>query len=458
MADSQGPRCALGGDVGVAVTIATDPTVKFDAGRDIGRGTKPVGRRPFEFVKDLRGVYLLARYAGFGSETLNLKVVPLFETIEDLRAGPAILNEVLAVPLARRSLRAGGNDLEIMLGYSDSNKDGGFCTSTWELYRAQRRIMRALDDHGLKPAFFHGRGGSVSRGGAPTGRAVAAQPAGTIEGRLRITEQGEVVSANYANRGTAAAHLELLASSALLHSADKSGKTAEPEFEDALEALSGLSQTAYTALLNTPGFIGYFQAASPVEELARLRIGSRPARRFGAATLDDLRAIPWVFAWSQNRHLITGWYGFGTAIANFRKFRGALGDDVLRRMFERSKLFRLIVDEAEKSLLHTDIDIAREYAGLVPDAAARDTVFGLIQAEHARACDGILWLTGEPEIASRFPRLTARFARIQGDLDRINRLQITLLRESRSADGAACAPIALLQSMNAVSTGLGWTG
>ena len=407
---------------------------------------------------DLLGVFLLARYAGFGAETLDIKVVPLFETIEDLRAAPAILNQLLAVPLARRSLKAQGTDLEIMLGYSDSNKDGGYFASTWELYRAQRRIMRALAEHGLKPAFFHGRGGSVSRGGAPTGRAIAAQPAGTIDGRLRITEQGEVVSANYANRGTAAAHLELLASSALLHSSDTRGRIAEPEFEDALEALSGLSQTTYSTLLNAPGFISYFQSASPVEELANLRIGSRPARRFGAATLDDLRAIPWVFAWSQNRHLITGWYGIGSAIDNFRRFRGARGDEVLRRMFSASKLFRLIIDEAEKSLSQSDMEIAREYAALVPDAGDRDAIFGLIASEHERAREGILWLTETREIASRFPRLQARFTRIRADLDRINRLQIALLYESRSGADGNRVPIPLLQTMNAISAGLGWTG
>ncbi len=407
---------------------------------------------------DILGIYLLARYAGFGAETLDIDVVPLFETIDDLRAAPAILAEVLDVPLARRSLKAGGRNIEIMLGYSDSNKDGGYFCSTWELDRAQRKITRTLTARGYRPAFFHGRGGSVSRGGAPTGRAIAAQPEGTISGRLRITEQGEVVSANYANRGTAAAHLELLAASTLLQVAHKGQAPVDPEFEDALDALSGLSQTAYSTLLNAPGFIDYFQQASPVEELAMLRIGSRPARRFGAATLADLRAIPWVFAWSQNRHLITGWYGFGTAIANLRKFRGERGDAVLHEMFENSKLFRLIVDEVEKSLFQTDMSIAADYASLVTDAGARARISGMIQAEYALACKGIGFLTGSCEIAARFPNLCKRFARVKGELDRINRLQVALLRDARSGGGAARVSIPLLQSMNSISAGLGWTG
>ena len=279
---------------------------------------------------DLLGVYLLARYAGFGAETLDLRVVPLFETIADLRAAPGILADFLDVPLARRSIRkSGGDRLEVMLGYSDSNKDGGFLCSTWELEKAQRGILRTLANYGLMPAYFHGRGGSVSRGGAPTERAIAAQPPGTVAGQMRITEQGEVVSAKYANRGSALNSLEVLASSVLLHSAGGRKAAVMPEFDDALEGLAGMSQTAYSTLLHRPGFVEYFQQASPVEELAMLKIGSRPARRFGAKSLADLRAIPWVFAWSQNRHLITGWYGFGTAIGSFRKIRGRDGDDLL---------------------------------------------------------------------------------------------------------------------------------
>lgn len=426
-------------------------------------GPDPKAMGPFilsmtRSADDILGVYLLARYAGFGSETLDISVVPLFETIADLRNAPAILLDVLDVPLARRSLKTGGTMIEVMLGYSDSGKDGGYFCSTWELERAQRRIVSALASQGFRAAFFHGRGGSVSRGGAPTGRAIAAQPSGTIAGRLRVTEQGEVVSAKYANRGTAAAHLELLLSSTLRHSANRAETPARPEFDDALDALSELSQTAYVSLLQMPGFLDYFQQASPVEELARLKIGSRPTRRFGAASLDDLRAIPWVFAWSQNRHLITGWYGFGAAMVSFRKFRGARGDEVLQDLFRHSRLFRLAVDEMEKSLYQTDLALAEQYAGLVQDPDIRARIFGTITAEHANACTAVQFLIGGQAIGHRFPRLCERFDRKRAELARIHTLQVDLLRQSRTDPQVGTVPVPLLQSMNAISAGLGWTG
>ncbi len=406
---------------------------------------------------DILGVYLLARYAGFGAETLDLRVVPLFETIEDLRNAPDIFDDLLSVPLAHRSLRMRDGTIEVMLGYSDSNKDGGFVCSTWELDKAQRRITQTLARRDLRPVFFHGRGGSVSRGGAPAGRAIAAQPLGTVHGRLRITEQGEVVSANYANRGTALNHLELLASSVLSHRQTRLREVADTDHVDALEALSGMSQTAYANLLRLPGFIDYFQQASPVEELAMLKIGSRPARRFGARSLSDLRAIPWVFAWSQNRHLLTGWYGFGTAVASFRQVRGREGDRILTDMFARHRLFRLMVDEVEKSLLLSDMQIAAVYAGLVTEAEVRDRVFDRVRKEHEKSVAAVGFVTGGSAIGARFPNMRDRLERLRPELDRINLLQVGLLRAFRSAPSDR-APIPLMQSMNAIAAGLGWTG
>ncbi|MCB2127568.1 MAG: phosphoenolpyruvate carboxylase [Rhodobacteraceae bacterium] len=406
---------------------------------------------------DLLAIYLLARHAGLGAERVDLTVVPLFETIDDLRHAPDILTRFLSVPFAYRSVKAASGTVEVMLGYSDSNKDGGFLCSTWELSKAQRRIARALEPFGVRPAYFHGRGGSVSRGGAPTERAIAAQPAGTVGGRLRLTEQGEVVSSKYANRGTALRQLELLASSVLAHSFAAPRAVLDPEEEDALEALSGLSQTAYVTLLNAPGFLQYFQEASPVEELASLRMGSRPARRFGAASLADLRAIPWVFAWSQNRHLITGWYGFGTAIASFRQVRGAEGDRLLARMFEGNRIFRLMVDEVEKSLFLADPELAGLYAGLVQDAGVRGRILGQIEAEYARSLASLRALTGAAAPGERFPIMRGRFERLRPQLDRINRLQVALLREMRGGNGPR-VNVPLMQSMNCIAAGLGWTG
>ena len=405
---------------------------------------------------DILGVYLLARHAGFGAEKLDLQVVPLFETIDDLRRAPEVFDAVLAVPLAERSLRSRDGTVEVMLGYSDSNKDGGFLCSTWELDKAQRRLTQSLARHRLRPVFFHGRGGSVSRGGAPTGRAIAAQPVGTVQGRLRITEQGEVVSSKYANRGTAQSQLELLASSVLSHLPVRVQPAADPEHIDTLEALAGLSQTAYVSLLGMPGFLDYFQQASPVEELAMLKIGSRPARRFGARSLGDLRAIPWVFAWSQNRHMITGWYGFGSAIAAFRQVRGATADRLLSDMFARHSLFRLMVDEVEKSLMLADMDIAAAYAGLVEDTAIRAPILSRIQAEHSAALASLRDITGNA-LGLRFPRMQARCEDLRPQLDRLNRLQIGLLRQARSRSVPGTT-VPLMQSMTCIASGLGWTG
>ena len=425
-------------------------------------GADPLAIGPFilsmtRSCDDLLGVFLLARYAGFGPERLDLRVVPLFETIGDLRAAPVILDELLRVPVARRSLELDGRRIEIMLGYSDSNKDGGFLCASRELEKAQRSISRVLAGHGLLPIYFHGRGGSVSRGQAPTERAIAAQPAGTVNGRLRTTEQGEVVSSKYANRGTAQYELELLASSVMAQSLTTAVEPVRPEFNDTLEALSDLSCTAYRGLLTRPGFIDYFNQASPVEELAMLKMGSRPARRFGAQSLDDLRAIPWVFAWSQNRHLISGWYGFGSALATFRRFHQAEGDKLLRRMVQESRVFRLIVDETEKSLFHADMAVAARYRALVADAAVGDDILGRIRQEYEDSRAAVIFLNGGQEIGLRFPNMSARFDRVRGQLDRVHDLQIRLLRDNRDHPGQG-VPVALMQTMNCISAALGWTG
>jgi len=404
---------------------------------------------------DLLAIFLLARHAGFGAEKLDLQLVPLFETIDDLRRAPEVFDALLQVPLAERSLRSRDGTVEVMLGYSDSNKDGGFLCSTWELDKAQRRLTQSLARHRLRPVFFHGRGGSVSRGGAPAGRAIAAQPVGTVQGRLRITEQGEVVSSKYANRGTAVGNLELLASSVLSHLPVRIQPAADPEHIDALEALAGLSQTAYVSLLGMPGFLDYFQQASPVEELAMLKLGSRPARRFGARSLGDLRAIPWVFAWSQNRHMITGWYGFGSALRAFRQVRGPAADRLLADMFARHPLFRLMVDEAEKSLMLADMEIAEAYAALVEDPVIRAPILSRIQAEHSAALAALRDITGNA-LGLRFPKMQARCEDLRPQLDRLNRLQITLLRQSRAGSGTTTIP--LMQSMTCIASGLGWTG
>jgi phosphoenolpyruvate carboxylase len=419
-------------------------------------------------ASDVLGAYLVAKEGGLfpdalGVERCVLPIVPLFETISDLRDAPGIMRELLNVPLVRRSVRDQGGVQEVMIGYSDSNKDGGFFTANWELYKAQLKLTRLGKELGIPIAFFHGRGGSVSRGGAPTGRAIAAQPAGSINGWFRLTEQGEVVSYKYANRGTAGYQLELLAASVMEHAIKSEHEQAlvpVGEFDEAMEAVSGASFAAYRQLVEHPALMPYYSAASPLDELALLNLGSRPARRFGARTLADLRAIPWVFAWSQNSHFVPGWYGVGTGLQTFLDVRGERGERLLRRMFADSRLFRLIIDEVEKTLARVDLDVAAQYAALVPDPAHREAIFGVVREEYERSCRAVLHITGGSKLAERFPRYLRQYYRRQRTIREANRMQVQLLTEYRAASGqqAQDALQDLLLSFNCVATGLGWTG
>jgi phosphoenolpyruvate carboxylase len=386
--------------------------------------------------------------------------VLLSETLDDLDRAPAIMRELLSVPLVMRRVRAQGGVQEVMIGYSDSNKDGGFLTSNWELYKAQIKLTRVGKESGVPIAFFHGRGGSVSRGGAPTGRAIAALPAGSIRGQFRATEQGEVVSLKYSNRGTAAYQVELLASSIIEHMLKSERETAlipTHEFDEAMEAISGTSWTAYRKLMENPNMLAYLQGSSPLEELSLLNIGSRPARRTQAKTLADLRAIPWVFSWSQNRHMLTGWYGVGSGLKAFLDVRKEAGLDLLRRMFKSARLFRLVIDEVEKTLLTVDLSIAREFAGLIDDASLRDPIFEAIEREYHLTCEYVLKVSGDDKLAQRFPQYRRRLARRLKTMNEVSRQQVQLLRAWR-AHGQEDVRNALLLSINCAAAGLGWTG
>lgn len=420
-------------------------------------------------VSDILGIYLLAKYAGLfadseGVESCVLPIVPLFETIDDLQRAPDMMKELLAHPIVRRSVKNLGGVQEVMIGYSDSNKDGGFFTSNWELSKAQARLTEVGEQAGLAISFFHGRGGSVSRGGAPTGHAIAAQPLGSVQGRMRITEQGEVVSSKYANQGTAEYQMELLAASVFEHTIKSAHEsdTQKAEFDEVLDALSGMAYTAYRDLAEQEGLVDYYQAASPVEELALMNIGSRPARRFGAKSLSDLRAIPWVFAWTQNRHIVPGWYGVGTALESFIDVRGEEGKQLLKHMFEESRLFGLIIDEVEKTLTLVDMEVCRAYAALVPDEEIRQRIFGMIEAEYHKTCEMVLAITGETELATRFRKFSRRLGRRNPILNRVGLAQAHLVEHFRNRSEAQKHDledlIPLLLSINCVSSGLGWTG
>ncbi len=418
-------------------------------------------------VTDLLAVYLLAKYAGFfldpeAREICSCRIVPLFETIEDLKAAPGIMRELVAIPLVRRSVSYQDRFQEVMLGYSDSNKDGGFFASNWELAKAQTNLMAVAAEAGIPIVYFHGRGGSVSRGGLPLGAAIQSQPPGTVQGRFRQTEQGEIVTAKYANRGTAMFQLELMASSVL--NATLAGDGRKPgagELDEVMEALSGMSYAAYRRLIEHPKLVTYFQAASPVEELVRLKIGSRPARRTGAKSLDDLRAIPWVFAWSQNRHLVPGWYGVGSALDSLMRVRGDEGRQTLRRMLREHPLFQTIIEEVSKTLLLVDLDLAGEYSRLVPDRQAREQIFGMIEAEFHLTRDAILRVTGPEPLEDRYQGFYRRVESRLRLLANVGHQQVALIRGFRDKRtekiSAQSNLVPLLVSINCIAAGLGWT-
>jgi phosphoenolpyruvate carboxylase len=414
---------------------------------------------------DILGVYLLAKEGGLfadaaGVERCTLPIVPLLETIPDLRRGLDILRDLLIVPLVQRSLHVQGKVQEVMIGYSDSNKDGGYFTAQWELSKAQSRLTRLGSERGVTIAFFHGRGGSVSRGGAPTGRAIAAAPAGSIRSQFRITEQGEVVSFKYANRGTAAYQLELLTASVVEHVLRSEGDVAlipVHEFTEAMEALSGTAWSVYRNLMELPSMLVYLQQSSPLEELSHLNMGSRPARRTQAHTLSDLRAIPWVFAWTQNRHMLPGWYGIGSGIKAFLEVRKERGLELLKRMFREAPLFRLILDEVERTLLQVDLSIGAEFAQLIEEEAVREPIFTRVTEEYRLTCRMILDITGDSGIGERFPRFRRRLARRLKTLNEVSREQVHLLGALR-AESNAEVRTALLMSINCAAAGFGSTG
>lgn len=419
---------------------------------------------------DILGFYLLAKYVGMftdadGLEACRILIVPLLETIDDLENGPTILQELFEHAFVRRTIRKFGGSQEVMVGYSDSNKDGGFLTSNWIISKAQSQIHEVGINNKIPISFFHGRGGSVSRGGAPSGRAIAAQPVGTIDGRMRVTEQGEVVSYKYANRGFAEEQMQILASSVLTHTL-MSGKDPayqiHAELDEVLEALSSTAYVTYRKFIETPGLVDFYQQASPVEELTLMKIGSRPARRFGAATLEDLRAIPWVFAWTQNRILVPGWYGVGSSLEQLIKIRGELGSELLQKLYEKHSLFRLILDGVEKTLLLVDMDVAEKYSNLVTNDEQRKNIMSDIKAEYELTCKLLLQITGEDQLCDRFPNFKRHFFRRIDYLNQAGMEQVELVKKFRSEENSnepkQDVLIPLLLSINCVAAGIGSTG
>ncbi len=432
-----------------------------------------------ETVSDLLEVLLLQKEVGLMHGTLDagpqaaradLIVVPLFETIEDLRNAAPIMRELYALPGFAALVRAGGAEQDIMLGYSDSNKDGGIFTSNWELYRAEIALVALFDEMNAaaQPAapiqlrMFHGRGGTVGRGGGPSYQAILAQPPGTVRGQIRLTEQGEVIASKYANPEIGRRNLETLVAATLEATLLQPTKPATKAFLEAAAQLSQASMGAYRALVyDTPGFTDYFFNSTPIREIAELNIGSRPASRKPSQKIEDLRAIPWGFSWGQCRLTLPGWYGFGSAVEAFIK---APGEDpkarlaLLQRMYRQWPFFRTLLSNMDMVMAKSDLALASRYSELVTDARLRRKVFGAIESEWQRTGEALVRITGEKQRLAGNTALARSIRHRFPYIDPLHHLQVELVRRWRAGKGDERVQTGIHISINGIAAGLRNTG
>ncbi len=424
-----------------------------------------------ETVSDLLEVWLLQRECGLlgspAAPQAGIMVVPLFETIEDLEQGPRIMQDYLALPELQVQLREHqGGIQEVMLGYSDSNKDGGYLTSNWMLFKTEQRLLQVFEAAGLRLRLFHGRGGTVGRGGGSSFDAILAQPAGTVGGQIRLTEQGEVIHSKYRDRETGAHHLQLLLSATLEASLKPAVQPARQlrRWAQVMDTLSDHAHQSYRALVEEPGFTDWYFAATPIREIAGLNIGSRPASRKPGQRLEDLRAIPWGFSWGQARILLTGWYGVGSALDAW--LAGGDGTERLAELQQMARewpFFAALLSNMEMVLAKTDLRIAARYASLVPDRSLRQRIFGLIQNEHATTLKRLRQICGHRNLLEAQPELAASLKQRIPYLDPLNHLQVELIRRHRQTLAQGKSPDARLErgillSINGVASGLRNTG
>jgi phosphoenolpyruvate carboxylase len=411
-----------------------------------------------EGASDVLEVVLLLREVGLfraADAELRMNVVPLFETINDLRRASGTMDELMAVPVYARMLASRGAAQEVMLGYSDSNKDGGYLTSRWELFKAQIELIETFRGHGIRLRLFHGRGGSVGRGGGPSYEAVLAQPGGTVQGQIRLTEQGEVIGAKYSNPEVGRRNLEILAAATLEATLlGGGGRSPRPEYIETMEALSGEAFAAYRDLVyETPGFEDFFWESTVISEIAELNIGSRPASRAKSRSIETLRAIPWVFSWAQCRLMLPGWYGFGAAA---RAWLGAHPDGLalLQEMFREWPFFASVLSNMEMVLAKADLAIASRYAALVSDEKLRDTVFQRIRAEHDATVSALLRIMGSKHLLSGNSPLAHSIQYRFPYLDPLNHIQIELLRRFRAGDREERSRRGIHLTINGIAAGL----
>jgi phosphoenolpyruvate carboxylase len=413
-----------------------------------------------ELALMLQQVQLLHQHKlpeGGYAPVLQVNIIPLFETIEDLRGCAIIMDELFALPYYRKLLASRGNVQEVMLGYSDSNKDGGYLTANWELYKAELELVKVFSKHGIELRLFHGRGGTVGRGGGPSYDAILAQPPGSVNGQIRITEQGEVISSKYSNPEIGRRNLETLIAATMEatllhhHGADSS----MPEYHRIMEALSRDAFAAYRKLVyETPGFTEYFFTATPIREIAELNIGSRPSARKASDRIEDLRAIPWVFSWSLNRTLLPGWLGFGSAVKQFIAREGDAGLAQLRAMYKDWAFFRGLMSNMDMVLSKTDMGIASRYADLVEDAGLRERIFGAIYSEWESTVEMLFAVTGNTTLLQDNPALARSLLTRNPYTNSLNHLQVALLQRHRAGDNDELVKRAIHLTINGIATGL----
>ena len=410
-------------------------------------------------VSDMLELALLLKESGLllpREQQLAVNIVPLFETIGDLSRCGEIMERLFSIPLYRQWLASRDHVQEVMLGYSDSNKDGGFVTSGWSLYSAERALIEIFNRHGVKLRLFHGRGGSVGRGGGPSYQAILAQPAGAVQGRIRITEQGEVIASKYGNPELGRHNLEVLVAATMAATLlPRVQDDPRPEFIQAMDELSASAYSAYRSMVyETPGFEQYFWESTVISEIAELNIGSRPASRKKSRAIEDLRAIPWVFSWAQCRLMLPGWFGFGTAVEAYRAAHGAAGMELLAVMHHDWGFFRTMLSNMDMVLAKSDISIAERYSQLVKDEALRDAIFPRLKAEWQASVDALLEIMGQTELLDGNPLLKRSLRNRFPYLDPLNHLQIELLHRHRSGEIDGRVRSALHLTINGVAAGL----
>ncbi len=426
-----------------------------------------------EAVSDLLEVLVLQKEAGLMRGTLDMApsvdliVVPLFETIEDLRNAAPIMEAFYALPGIAAMVQRSGGEQDIMLGYSDSNKDGGIFTSNWELYRTEIALVALFDQlattHPIRLRMFHGRGGTVGRGGGPSYQAILAQPPGTVRGQIRLTEQGEVIGSKYANPEIGRRNLETLVAATLEATLLQPTKPASRAFLDAAAELSDASMAAYRALVyGTPGFTDYFFGATPLRELTQLNIGSRPASRKALQNIEDLRAIPWSFSWGQCRLTLPGWFGFGAAVEAFVNKADGPGKAaqlaLLQKMYRQWPFFRTLLSNMDMVLAKSDLALASLYAELVSDKRLRNRIFAAIEAEWHRTADALAQITGEKNRLEGNPALARSIRHRFPYIDPLHHLQVELIRRYREGKADERVQRGIHISINGIAAGLRNTG